>query len=164
MSHPIQIWTSAAFHPGFRCGGWASVRVVGAAVTGAAGGERDTTAGRMALAGLAAGLRDLPSGAGAAGVASIGIRTTNPDLARLADTLGSLGPAALPEENRDLWSQILTASAGRRLILTLEPLKPGAPTAFTTAWAELARDKAKAGGPFSAGIPKSNLAKVAGLA
>jgi hypothetical protein len=35
----------------------------------------------------------------------------------------------------------------------------GSPAAFAAAWAELARDKVKAKGSFSAPIPRVNLAK-----
>jgi hypothetical protein len=41
--------------------------------------------------------------------------------------------------------------------------EPRTPCAFAAAWAELAMDKAKATGPFSAAIPKPNLAKAPGL-
>jgi hypothetical protein len=37
--------------------------------------------------------------------------------------------------------------------------EPRSPTAFAAAWAELARDKAKMTGAFSAPIPRTNLAK-----
>jgi hypothetical protein len=45
--------------------------------------------------------------------------------------------------------------------LTMRPAPPGpgGTTAFTAAWAEFARDRAKDRGAFSAPIPKSNLAK-----
>jgi len=162
MSIHIQIWTSAAFHPAYRCGGWACVRASQGQVTGAAGGERNTTAQRMALAALAAALRDLPSSG-----EPIDIRTTSPELAPFVDWLNSLGKAAQtapPEQDLDLWAQIRKASAGRRLTLVLMAVDSKRPTGFTAAWAELARDKAKTGGPFAAAIPKTNLAKVPGLA
>jgi len=166
MNSPIQIWTCAAFHPAYGCGGWASVRSAQGQLTGAAGGQRNTTARRMALAGLAAALRDLPPGGEPIASGPIDIRTTSPELALFADVLNSLGQptqSAPPSEDLDLWAPILTASAGRRLTLVRVPLEPGTPMAFTAAWAELARDKAKAGGAFTAAIPKGNLAKVPGL-
>jgi hypothetical protein len=166
MTRPLQIWTCAAFHPAFFCGGWACVRNGNGEVSGAAGGERRTTASRMALSGLAAALRGLPARSPATANGPIDIRTTSPDLALFGEVLASLGqktPTSPLEADLDLWAQIMTASAGRRLSLTLTPLDPNTPLAFTTAWAELARDKAKASGPFAAAIPKSNLAKVAGL-
>lgn len=167
MSSPIQIWTCSAFLPAYGCGGWASVRNSQGQLTGAAGGERHTTPRRLALAGLAAALRGLPPSGDPAANGPVDIRTTSPDLALFADVLASLGKPAqgvLPDEDLDLWAQILAASAGRRLTLTRTPLQPDTPIAFTTAWAELARDKTKAGGPFTAVIPKANLAKVPGLA
>lgn len=157
----VRIWICATHHSAFRRGGWASVRVSQGQVSGAAGGERNTTARRMALAGLTAGLSDL-----AAGVEPIRIHTTSPELASLAAVLANLGaPAddAGPDEHLDLWGRIIIASKGRRLELVRMALDPDTPTAFVAAWADLARGKAKASGPFIAPIPKPNLAKVAGL-
>lgn len=161
MTSPIRIWTSAAWHPAYRCGGWACVRTAAGQVSGAAGGERYTTASRMALAGLAAALRDLP--APGQGADTISVLTSSAELAAFAGVLAGQAQAAAPDEDLDLWAQILTAAKARRLTLARAPVLPGAPTGFTTAWAELARDKAKATGPFSAAIPKTNLAKVPGL-
>jgi hypothetical protein len=161
MNCPPQIWTSSAFHPAFRCGGWASVRGGGGQVAGAAGGERHTTARRMALASLAAGLGDLPPSR------EIDIRTSDPELAHFANVLERLGrkvQTAPPEDDLDLWARIIAASAGRRLNLVFTPHEPGGPNEFTNAWAELARDKAKASGAFTAAIPRVNLVKVVGLA
>jgi ribonuclease HI len=161
MTNPIRLWTSAAYHPAFRCGGWAFVREAGGQLSGGAGGERYTSAGRMALAGLAAGLRDLPAGA-----APLAVSTSSPELAAFAGVLARLGQAGAansPDEDIDLWAQILAAARGRAVGLIRAAAEPGTPGAFTAAWAELARDKAKATGPFAAAIPKANLAKVAGL-
>jgi hypothetical protein len=166
MYSPIQIWTCAAFHPAYLCGGWASVRVGPGQVMGVAGGDRCTTASRVALTGLAAALRDLPPGDERGVKNPVDIRTTSPELAAFAEVLahlGSPGPTAPPDDDLDLWAQIFTASAGRPLKLIVIPLEPDTPAAFATAWADLARDKAKASGPFTAAIPKSNLAKVPGL-
>jgi ribonuclease HI len=163
MSPQIRIWTCAAFLPAYGCGGWASVRMAGGQTTGVAGGERHATARRIALAGLAAALRDLPpAGAGTA----ISIQTTSAELAEFTAVLARLGQPSqdeIPAEDLDLWAQILTASKGRRMTLTRTTSQPGAPAAFTTAWAQFARDKAKASGPFSAPIPKVNLAKFPGV-
>lgn len=166
MTIPIQIWTCAAFDPAYNCGGWASVCKGPGQATGVAGGDRRTTASRLALAGLTAGLRDLPPDGGPVANGLVDIRTTSPELTLFADVLENLGrpgQVAPPEENLDLWAQILTASSGRRLALSLVPLIPDTPIAFAAAWAELARNKAKAGGPFGARIPKANLARIAGL-
>ena len=160
MAGPLPLWTCATHHPAFRCGGWASIRVSNGVASGIAGGERNTTARRMALAGLAAGLSDLAADK----TPMIRIHTTNPELAALGDVLADLGTGGdEPEDDLDLWARIITASKGRRLELVRVPLAPDTPAAFVTAWADLARDKAKASGSFTAAIPRTNLAKVAGL-
>jgi hypothetical protein len=166
MTSPTSVWICAAFHPTYLCGGWAYVQDAQGQVTGAAGGERRTTASRMALTGLAAALRGLPPCKSATATAPVDIRTTSPDLALFAEILAGLGeqtPAAPPETDLDIWARVISASTGRRLALTLMDPGPNTPLAFAAAWAELARDKAKATGPFTASIPKTNLAKVAGL-
>jgi hypothetical protein len=160
MTSPIRLWICATYQPVHRCGGWAAVRAGQGPVFGIAGGERHTTASRTALLGLAAGLRDLPP------ADAIDILTTSPELAgftRLIASLGEPTQAAGPDEDLDLWAQIATAARGRRLSLVRTPLDPGAPIAFAAAWADLARDKAKASGAFTAAIPKPNLAKMPGL-
>ena len=160
MTETIRIWTSAAHHPAFRCGGWAWVRSGAGPLAGAAGGERYTTARRMALAGLASALRDVAKTGG-----PIAIQTTSPELAALAGVLTGKAPRPDddPDEDLDLLAQIAAALAGKAVTLTRAAREPTAPTAFTGAWADLAMDKAKATGPFSSAIPKSNLAKVQGL-
>jgi hypothetical protein len=166
MTSPIQIWTCAAYQPAYRCGGWAGVRVSQGDITGAAGGERNTTASRMALAGLAAALRDLPPAPSAAPAGSIRIHSPNLELIGFADVFSGLGRKPRtggPTEDLDLWARISTAATGRRLELVHAVMEPGTPTAFAAAWAELARDKAKAAGLFSAAIPKTNLLKISGL-
>jgi len=160
MSGPIKIWLSAAYAPVYRCGGWASVRLHDGQRSGLAGGERNTTASRLALAGLAAALRDLATGA------VVDIRTDSAELAAFNGLLASLGTptqAASPEDDLDLWAPILTASKDRRLSLSIASAAPKTPLAFAAAWSDLSRDKAKATGAFSAAIPKPNLAKVQGL-
>ncbi len=160
MSGPTKIWLSAAFSPVYRCGGWASVRLSEGQRSGLAGGERNTTASRLALCGLAAALRDL------APAAVVEIRSACAELAPFAGLLASLSAptqAAPPEDDLDLWAPILTASKGRRLSLSVASVAPGTPLAFAAAWADLSSDKAKAAGAFSAAIPKPNLAKVQGL-
>jgi ribonuclease HI len=166
MIDPIRIWTSATYQQVYRCGGWAAVRVCQGQVTGVAGGERNTTAYRMALSGLVAALRDLPSVTERTPASPIAIQTTSPELAEFAGVLAVLGQATqapAPSEDLDLWAQIFTAAKGHRLSLVRTPHKPGAPTAFAAAWADLALDKAKATGRFTAAIPKANLAKISGL-
>jgi ribonuclease HI len=160
MTETIRIWASAAHHPAFRCGGWAWVRSAGGALSGAAGGERYTTPRRMALAGLVSALRDLPKTPG-----PIAIQTTSPELAALASVLTGKAPRpdGDPDEDLDLLAQIAAATAGRAVTIVRVVREPRAPAAFTGAWADLAMDKAKATGPFSSAIPKTNLAKLQGL-
>jgi hypothetical protein len=154
---PLQIWVCAAHHPAFRCGGWAWLRRDRGEVAGAAGGERNASAGRMALSALASALRGLPR---SHDLGSIRIQTTSPELAMLPEILAG---RAQPEEDLDLWAQIAIAAKIYRLDLVRVALDPATPTVFVAAWADLAMDKAKASGPFTAAIPKSNLAKAPGL-
>lgn len=147
MTDPIRIWVGAAHHPAFRCGGWAAVRLAAGQVAGAAGGERRTTVERMGLAGLAWALAGLPAGA------AVEVATTSADLAAL------IRAGEPPEADADLWKAITLALRGRSASIAHAPAKPGEPLAFALAWAELSRDKAKATGPFTAAIPKGNLAK-----
>jgi len=156
MTAPIRLWICAAHHPAFRCGGWATVRRVDGQVIGVAGGERKTTANRMALAGLVAALRGLPPGG-----TPILIETASPELTALPDVLG--GGQFTPDLDLDLWAQILAVAKGRRLEVIQAAIRPETPMAFLTAWAERAMDTAKARGPFSAAIPKLNLSKTAGF-
>jgi hypothetical protein len=153
MTPLIHIYLAAAHHPAFRCGGWAVVRSIGGQPTGAAGGARATSAQRMALSGLIWALRDLPAGADAT------LHTTNPDLALTEVLAGTVNP----DEDLDLWAQVQAAAKGRRFTVTAATAAPDTPLAFAAAWADLAMDKAKMGGAFTAAIPKANLAKVVGL-
>jgi hypothetical protein len=166
MTNPIRIWIGVAHHPAHRCGGWAFVRSIQGEVTGAAGGDRYTTAHRLGVSGLAAALRDLPPVSEPTRADPIAIQTTSPELAGFASLLrdiGGPGQAAGPGEGVELWARIIAASMGRRLSLIRTPLEQGAPGAFAAAWADLAMNKAKASGPFASAIPKANLAKVPGL-
>ena len=154
MPEPVRTWLEVSHHAAFRVGGWAWVRADGAAVTGAAGGERRIDAERTALLGLIAALRS----PGAPGPTRL---HTGSDLvvaipARLEAARAGDNP---PAEDLDLWAQIMTAlGAGTVQIVRVERA-PATPSAFAAAWAELGRDRAKDKGPFTAPIPKSNLAK-----
>lgn len=150
----MRIWIAASHDPAHRNGGWAFVRADGD-VVGWAGGERRTTRARMALAGLAAVLKDVPAGVGLAVVAP------RPD-ALVLHTL--VKPPADPvTEDLDLRSALIKALTGRPWTLAIADPKAATPLAFTAAWADLASDKAKMGGAFASAIPKTNLAKVAGI-
>ena len=157
MANAPRLWVGVAHHPKFLCGGWAAIGHVGAPVTGIAGGERHTTARRMALAGLAAGLRDLPSTA-----QPIHIEMTTLEATAIASVLA--GRQAGPEDDLDLWAPILTAAGVHRLSLHSVVAQPDSPAAFAAAWADFAMEKAQARGAFTSPIPRLNLAKLSGLA
>jgi hypothetical protein len=63
------------------------------------------------------------------------------------------------QRNLDLWAGAATVLRRVRLVAIRADLAPGGPAAFAAAWAEFACDRAKDKGPFTAVIPKSNLAK-----
>ncbi len=152
MADTIQIWVEVSHRAAFRCGGWAFVRRDADGLSGAAGGGRSMTAERAVLAGLAEALKGLPSGAAAE------VRTSSPQIAarpgRIACVTSGEDP---PREDLDLWAQLTTALKSVRIHRATG--QPGTPGAFAAAWAELARDKAKATGPFRSPIPKPNLAR-----
>jgi len=153
-SMTTRIWIAATHDAVFRNGGWAFVRA-GAEPVGRAGGERRTTRPRVALAGFLAALKDVPSGAPVAVVAP------RPDALVLHTLLKP--PAEPPADDRDLRAGLAKALAGRAWTLAVgDPAAP-TPSAFVTAWAETASEKAKAGGAFENAIPKTNLAKAKGL-
>ncbi|WP_374571698.1 hypothetical protein [Phenylobacterium sp.] len=155
---PIRIWLALSHHAAFRCGGWAFVRAADGAVTGVAGGERNLTGERIELAGLAAALETLPAGAEAV------LHTLSVRILRSAAAIaGTATGEQAPSEDLDLWARIVTAAKGRSLRLVCAEAGAGTPLAFAAAWAEFARDKAKAAGAFASPIPKTNLAKLRGL-
>ncbi len=161
LTEAVTIWTCATHHPAFGCGGWAYVRLDRGQRTGAAGGERRTTARRMALAGLSAAVRDLADAKAVAPAAAIRVRTSSVDLAAFSRVLA--GEDADITEDLDLWAPILSARRSRRISLSRLTVQPDSPLAFTSAWAELAMDKAKAAGAFTSPIPRANLARIADL-
>ena len=125
-------------------------------VTGRVGGERRTSKARMALAGLVASLKEVSAGA-------VSIDLADPELARMAQVMArGQVPDEPPLEDLDLWAQLTIALKGKAATFTLAagPGALGGPQAFAQAWADLAQDKAKAGGTFTAVIPKPNLAKL----
>jgi ribonuclease HI len=160
MSDPapqVRIWIAASHHPSFLCGGWAYVRQAGGAPSGWAGGERQTTAERTELAGLAAALAELPAGA------AVEVATPSARLAGAARWLAGAAGADAPQADLDLWARIVAAAKGRSVRIVRAQAAAKTPGAFCAAWAELARDKAKMTGAFSAAIPRPNLAKVEGV-
>jgi hypothetical protein len=150
----VRIWIAADHDAAHQNGGWAFVRA-GEALSGWAGGDRRTTRARMALAGLTAALKDLPAGASLAVVAP-------PADARVLHSL-LRPPEVPPTEDLDLRAALTAALAGVAWRITAGDPKAATPLAFAAAWADLSSGKARTGGAFTAAIPKSNLAKVAGL-
>ena len=150
----MKLWIAASHDATYRNGGWAFVRAAGE-VTGWAGGDRRTTRARMALAGLAAALKDLPPGVAPA----VGAGRHD---ALVLHTLVK-PPADPPTEDLDLRDALAKLLAGRPWTLAIGDPKGPTPLAFATAWSDLASDKAKMTGPFTNAIPRTNLAKVAGL-
>jgi len=152
MTDTIRIWVETSHHAAFRVGGWAFVRKDADGLSGAAGGERSVTAERAVLAGLAEALKGLPSGA------AVAVLTGSSQIAALPARIAAFTAGdEPPTENLDLWAQLTTALKSVRVGRVEN--RPGTPPAFASAWAELARDKAKATGPFRSPIPKPNLAK-----
>lgn len=110
----------------------------------------------MVLSGLTASLKDLPPG-------PVDLDLGDRRIAQVTAKIlsgGELTEAEQPEEDLDLWAQMTTALKGRKVTFKLGALTAGGPAAFAQAWADLAMDKAKAAGPFTASIPKPNLAKL----
>ena len=150
----VKLWIAAGHDAAHRNGGWAFVRS-GVEVAGVAGGDRRTTRERMVLSGFLAALKDVPADARLSVVAP---RTDALLLHQLVKP-----PADPPTEDLDLRAILSQALAGRVWTLAIgDPAGPP-PIGFAIAWADLASDKAKAGGAFTNAIPKTNLAKVKGL-
>ena len=150
----MKIWIAAVDDAAHKNGGWAVVRADGE-VSGWAGGERRTTRSRMALAALAAALRDLPPGAGPTVVAP------RPDALALHTLVKA--PAEPVTEDLDLRAALATALIGRPWVLAIADPKVVQPLTFAAAWADRAAEKAKTLGPFTAAIPKVNLARLGRL-
>jgi len=151
----IRIWIETSHNAAFRSGGWAYVLAEGSARSGAAGGERTASTERIGLVGLVAATKDLPVGA------NIEILSSNRlILAALRRITAFEGGVETPAEHLELWAQLATALKARGARLSTVENQPRTPTAFATAWAELARDKAKTAGTFASVIPKANLAKL----
>ncbi len=134
----VRLWIETTHHPAFRYGGWAYVRQAGGLVTGAAGGERGVTPGRLALHALVSALKDLPPGA------VVALHTASPCLlaaARLIERPPE--PDAAPSEDLDLWAHALGAIAGRTVTVHRDQMAARTPAAFLAAWAEVGQDKAK---------------------
>jgi hypothetical protein len=157
MPVSIRIWLEVAYHPAFRIGGWAFVRLDAGGVSGAAGGARQVDVERTCLAGLAAALRDPPPSA------SIELLSSSPEALAIAHRIAAAESGEnSPTDNLDLWTSVATILRRRDWAVRRAECAPRSPTAFAAAWADLARDRAKAKGAFQSPIPKPNLVK-AGL-
>ena len=154
MAVPMRIWLEVAHHASFRIGGWAFVRSGAGQLTGAAGGQRRIDLEPASLAALAAALAGLPPDA------DVELLTASPSILTVPGriTAAKAGENA-PTEHLERWAQAATALRRIRLVIRRATPTPGCPTAFTAAWADFARDRAKDRGPFAAPIPKANLAK-----
>ena len=153
MSDNIRIWVEISHQAAFRAGGWAFVRAEGRALSGAAGGDRSASPDAIALAGLLAALTDLPPNTG------IELLSATPRVAGAARRLAEIeaGAEASPEDLA-LWAKLAAVLKARPVRFAPTANAPRTPAAFAFAWAELARDKGKTR-PFTAAIPKTNLAK-----
>ena len=156
----VTLWITSLCRaePGY--GGWSYVRRLdgetgAAAIKGAAGGERRTSAAKMSLTALSEALdslSDLPK------ETPVILRFADPDLA--AQLVTSDGAYATAEP--DAWAAARAAVAARP-VLELVPASPSAPAnGFLDAWAEFGLDTAKSRGSFKAAIPKPNLLKFPG--
>ncbi|MFC3070916.1 ribonuclease H [Phenylobacterium soli] len=158
MAEPVRIWLGVSHHAAFRVAGWAVVRADEAGVSGFAGGERRLDAERGALLALLAALKDLPAGRSVVLTTSDAIVAGFP--ARMA---AAQAGGEAPADNLDLWAALSTALAAREVKIVQAAAAPGTPPgtplAFAAAWAEFGRERAKDKGPFTASIPKPNLAK-----
>jgi hypothetical protein len=150
MSAPASIWLEVAHHAAFRIGGWAFVRKGAGAVTGTAGGRGRIDPEANALEAVAAALAGLPPGA------AVELHSASPRVLAIPERIAGKDP---PTDNLELWAKIATAL--KPLDVAFRPARqtPGGPIAFAAAWAEFAQGRAKDRGPFTAPIPRSNLAK-----
>ena len=150
----MRIWIAASHDAVHRNGGWAFVRT-GIEVVGMAGGERRTTRARTALTGFAAALKGAAAGEALAVVAS------RADALVLHTLLKA--PKEPPAADLDLRASLAKALEGRTWTLAIGDPDAPTPFNFAVAWADMASEKAKMSGTFSAAIPKSNLAKARGI-
>ena len=153
MSDSIRIWVEISHSAAYRSGGWAFVRAEGRALSGAAGGDRTASPDAVAIAGVLAALQDLPSSA------AVEVLSATPRIAGAGRRIAELETGGeAPAEDLALWAQLSAALKARPVKFASATNAPRTPTAFSTAWAELARDKAKTR-PFHSAIPKANLVK-----
>lgn len=151
---PVRLWLETNHLGALRIGGWAFLRVDAQGLRGVAGGERTIDGERQALGAFNDLLADLPDGA------PVDLTSASPAVLAIPGRIAKAEAGEdAPAENLDLWAKASTHL--RRLKLTVRRAEPApnSPTAFTAAWAERARDHARAKGAFKSPIPKPNLAK-----
>jgi hypothetical protein len=154
VTAPVRIWLEIAHHSAFRIGGWAFVRLRDGAVSGAAGGARRIDLEQTALKAIAAALSGLTPSEPAE------LHTSSPAALAIPGRIaGAEGGDAPPTEDLELWAKAVAALRRPGLVMSSTIATPGTPTAFTAAWADLACERAKTKGEFTAPIPKHNLAK-----
>ena len=144
------VWLETSHDAAFASGGFAYVTAAGGALRGLVGGERTPSLERIALAGLAEAMKAAAHGTG------LVIVSRARHVLAIPGRIAQAGDP--PAEDLELWAPIATALKSRA-VRFVRADQAGAPTAFVAAWAELARDKAKARGAFRAAIPRPNLAK-----
>lgn len=155
---PVRLWLELSHHAAFRVAGWAVLRQAEGQLAGTAGGGRRLDAEPAALTALAAALKDVLKDVPPA--AAVRLHTASPPILAIPGRLAAARRGeAPPTDHLDLWAQAATALARPGLTLARVQAAPATPTAFAAAWADLARDRAKDKGPFTAPIPKPNLAK-----
>jgi ribonuclease HI len=157
----LTIWTggTCAGPPGYGYGGWAWLAVQGAAARGAAGGERHTTAGAMALRAMIEALKAVAAEA----ATPLQLDPGDPVLARTAADLAGRQAAGWrnsegdPMENPELWIQIAAAARARTGPVRFVVAARSDAWTFVDAWTAFARDKCRDKGPFTSAIPRPNL-------
>ena len=156
----VTLWIASLCRPDPGYGGWSFVRRMdgetgAAALKGAAGGERRTSAAKMSLSALTEALESLSD---LSKETSVTLRFADPDLA--GQLVASDGAYATAEPQA--WTAARAALAARP-ILELVAASPTDPASgFLNAWAEFGLDTAKTRGSFKAAIPKPNLLKFPG--
>ncbi|HTK36802.1 MAG TPA: hypothetical protein VL358_16140 [Caulobacteraceae bacterium] len=157
----LTIWTGGACAgpPGYGYGGWAWLAVQGGTARGAAGGERHTTAGAMALRAMVEALKAVA----AEPSAPLRLDPGDPVLARTAADLAARQAAGWrnagggPMENPELWVQVAAAVGARTGPVRFVAAAGTDARTFVDAWTAFARDKCRDKGPFTSAIPRPNL-------
>jgi ribonuclease HI len=160
-SETLHVWTGGvcAGPPGYGYGGWAWLVVHGGAARGAAGGERHTTAGAMALRGTIEGLK----AAATEPAAPLQLDPGDLVLARIGADLAARRAAGWrtaegdPIDNPELWEQVATLVAARAAPVRFAFAAKSDAKVFVDAWTAFARDRCKDKGPFTSAIPRPNL-------